>query len=54
MFVLQQNYPNRFNSPTSITNTIQTESKVKVALFDMLGRKIETLRQGNQTLVNMK
>jgi type IX secretion system substrate protein/VCBS repeat protein len=42
-FVLKQNYPNPFNPITIISFTISVDSKVKLEIFDVLGRKIKTL-----------
>ncbi len=43
---LEQNYPNPFNPSTTIAfETTETE-QVDVAIFDMLGRKIDTLLHG--------
>jgi len=45
-FTLNQNYPNPFNPSTSITYTLAARSTMKLEVFDMLGRKIETLMDG--------
>lgn len=42
-FVVYQNYPNPFNSITKIRYSIPEKGKVKIDLYDILGRKIETL-----------
>lgn len=47
-FSLNQNYPNPFNPSTSIAYSIVKESKVKLEVFDILGRKVATLVNGNQ------
>lgn len=47
-FALQQNYPNPFNPATVISYSIQKDSKVKLEVFDVLGRKIATLVNANQ------
>jgi hypothetical protein len=47
-FVLKQNYPNPFNPATIISYQIPSNSLVKLEVYDMLGRKIETLVNENQ------
>ncbi|MCI0449359.1 MAG: YCF48-related protein [Chlorobi bacterium] len=42
-FLLYQNFPNPFNPTTSIRFAIPKESFVKLAVYDMLGKKIQTL-----------
>ena len=42
-FELLQNYPNPFNSTTTIYFSIPQMGKVKIALYDILGREIETI-----------
>lgn len=39
-FYLSQNYPNPFNSSTTIDYVVDKTSKVKLALFDVLGREV--------------
>jgi hypothetical protein len=41
-----QNYPNPFNSTTVLSFQIPHEGDVKLEIFDMLGRRIETLYDG--------
>ena len=43
-FRLEQNYPNPFNPTTTISFSIAKSAKVKLTLFDLLGRKVLTLR----------
>jgi uncharacterized protein (DUF362 family) len=48
-FSLHHNYPNPFNPQTTISYTISEEVLVNISVYDMLGRKVETLvnkRQG--------
>jgi len=40
---LHQNYPNPFNASTVIRFRLQTESDVKLTIYDITGRKIKTL-----------
>jgi hypothetical protein len=42
-FVLHQNYPNPFNPNTTIYFDNPTNSKIKISIYDVLGRFIETI-----------
>ncbi|MTI87262.1 MAG: T9SS type A sorting domain-containing protein [Balneolaceae bacterium] len=42
-FTLKQNYPNPFNPTTQIAFDLPKASKVRLTVFDMLGRKVSTL-----------
>jgi len=42
-FSLEQNYPNPFNPVTIIKYTLQHQAKVKLKVFDILGREVKTL-----------
>lgn len=45
-FQLTQNYPNPFNSITTISFTLTRPDYIKLELFDVLGRKIQTIFEG--------
>jgi hypothetical protein len=47
-FNLEQNYPNPFNPYTIIDFSIAEQTHVKLEVFDMLGRKISTLVNGEK------
>ncbi len=42
-FALSQNYPNPFNPQTTIQYQIKTAGNVKLEIFDLRGRKVESL-----------
>jgi hypothetical protein len=42
-FVLHQNYPNPFNGQTLITFTTPARARVKLTVFDILGREVRVL-----------
>lgn len=44
-----QNYPNPFNASTTIRYNLTSDSHTTIEIFDILGRKIETLISGMQT-----
>ena len=46
-FVLRQNYPNPFNPGTNITFDLPAPGRVQLTVFDLLGRKIAELANGN-------
>ncbi len=46
-YSLHQNYPNPFNPVTTIRFEVPTEQKVTLEVFDLLGRKVKTLFDGN-------
>lgn len=51
-FTLQQNYPNPFNPSTTIRFSIPKSTIVKLRIYDMLGREVYSLIDGNMTAGN--
>lgn len=45
-FILKQNYPNPFNSSTTIKFSMPYNSFIKLQIFDVLGREIESVATG--------
>lgn len=48
-FVLHQNFPNPFNSSTTILYELKTEQLVTIKIFDLLGREVQQLAHQIQT-----
>ena len=48
-YALNQNYPNPFNPNTTITYDIREAGHVTLTVFDILGREVVNLVNGNQT-----
>ena len=48
-FSLKQNYPNPFNPSTKIEFNIKSSGYVKLAVYDMLGKEVGTLVNGDLT-----
>ncbi len=47
-FILNQNYPNPFNASTTINYSLPKSGPVTIDIYDLLGRKFETLIQAEQ------
>ena len=43
VFALQQNYPNPFNPTTTINYALAENIRIKIEIFNMLGKKVEVL-----------
>ena len=43
---LSQNYPNPFNPSSVIRFSVQTEARVRLAVYDLLGREVRVLVDG--------
>ncbi len=48
VFSLAQNYPNPFNPTTNISYTLKNSGKVRLSVYDMLGREVAVLANENQ------
>ena len=46
--MILQNYPNPFNLSTVIKYELPTQSRVTIDIYDILGRKVTTLRNDVQ------
>lgn len=51
-FALKGIYPNPFNPDATISFSLKTEAKVKLEVFDVLGRSVRTLVDGQMTQGN--
>ena len=48
-FELNQNYPNPFNPGTKIEYSIPNDGKVKLTIYDAMGKEVKTLIDNNQS-----
>lgn len=53
-FSLFQNYPNPYNSQTTISYSVPISSLVQIQIFDILGRKVSTLLNEEKAAGNYK
>ncbi|MBN2570824.1 MAG: T9SS type A sorting domain-containing protein [Ignavibacteriales bacterium] len=51
-FRLEQNYPNPFNPTTTINYSVPENSMVKIKVYDVLGKEIETLVNSEHSVGN--
>jgi hypothetical protein len=47
-FMVARNYPNPFNASTCITFDLPKSTQINIDVFDILGRKVETIFEGYQ------
>jgi uncharacterized protein (DUF362 family) len=47
-FVLEPNYPNPFNASTNLRYALPRESRIELAVYDLLGRRVRTIADGVQ------
>ncbi len=53
-YMLEQNYPNPFNPGTVINYSVPADKKVTIKIFDLLGREVKVLVDGNKAAGNYK
>ncbi len=49
LFTLNQNYPNPFNDGTAISFSLSTAADVRLAVYDILGRRVAVIADGFHT-----
>ena len=49
-FALEQNYPNPFSSSTAISYELKTQADIRVTIYDILGRVVQTTVAGAQSV----
>ena len=52
VYAMSQNYPNPFNPTTNIKFSVPQASVVKIVVYDILGREVTTLVNGNYAIGN--
>jgi hypothetical protein len=45
-YFLSEAYPNPFNPSTTFTLAVATDQRVQIEVFDLTGRKVQTLHNG--------
>ncbi len=54
LFMISQNFPNPYNSQTTISYSIPNNSFVQIQIFDILGREVSTLLNEEKAAGNYK
>lgn len=50
VYMLEQNYPNPFNPTTTISFTLPRSSEVRLEVFDILGRSVDSRDLGHRSV----